>query len=102
MDRDINRNEAFVLGIIDNIGPCTGYEISCEGEEQGRKLGVPTIYAAIDPLSEAGLISREERSISSGEKRSYWRTTEQGTRVLAEQTVEETSAPNKLSPQPAT
>ncbi|GAA3741730.1 DNA-binding PadR family transcriptional regulator [Spinactinospora alkalitolerans] len=83
------REQSYLMLLALTEGPRHGYAIitAVRDLSDGRvRIGAGTLYGALDRLSGEGLVSVSREEIVNGRNRRYYRLTEDGQRVLAEET----------------
>ena len=86
----------FILAALFD-GPLHGYGIIKHAEELSAgqvSLAAGTLYAALDRLSEAGLVTAEREEIVNGRARRYYALTDSGEAVLREEAQRLAAAAN--------
>ncbi|HLU95476.1 MAG TPA: PadR family transcriptional regulator [Thermobifida alba] len=83
------REQSYLVLLALTDGPRHGYAITTtvrELSEERVRLGAGTLYGALDRLADQGLVAVAREEVVNGRNRRYYELTEQGRRVLAEET----------------
>jgi DNA-binding PadR family transcriptional regulator len=83
------RRQSFLILLALTDGPLHGYGVIKAVRELSAgtvRLGAGTLYGALDRFADEGLVTAVRDEVVDGRHRRYYRLTDQGRRVLAEET----------------
>ncbi|GLU45778.1 PadR family transcriptional regulator [Nocardiopsis ansamitocini] len=102
------REQSYLVLLALTEGPRHGYAIitTVRDLSEGRvRIGAGTLYGALDRLAGEELVAVEREEVVNGRNRRYYRLTDNGHRVLSEETerlarMAETARARLLMPRP--